>query len=138
MLRKETNRIIFHHSLSDFGNVEEISKWHALRKPPIIPLGYHFVILKDGTIERGRELNQVGAHCRGRNRDSIGVCFIGDFRRYEPSREQIQAAYNLYSELHFIYQKRLLIEFHRDKENPCPGPMLNRDDFIEILKRVDL
>lgn len=40
--------------------------------------GYHFVIPTDGTIETGRPLEQVGAHCKNHNRYSIGVCYIGD------------------------------------------------------------
>ena len=39
--------------------------------------GYHFVIPTDGTIETGRPLEQVGAHCKNHNRYSIGVCYIG-------------------------------------------------------------
>ena len=39
--------------------------------------GYHFVIPADGTIETGRPLEQVGAHCKNHNRYSIGVCYIG-------------------------------------------------------------
>ena len=39
--------------------------------------GYHYVIPTDGTIERGRPEQLPGAHCRGHNRHSIGVCYIG-------------------------------------------------------------
>ena len=39
--------------------------------------GYHYVIPTDGTIECGRPEQLPGAHCRGHNRHSIGVCYIG-------------------------------------------------------------
>lgn len=40
-------------------------------------IGYHYVIRLDGTVELGRRLEQVGAHVRGHNRKSIGICYIG-------------------------------------------------------------
>jgi hypothetical protein len=33
--------------------------------------------LLDGTIEQGRELEAVGAHTKGHNAHSIGICYIG-------------------------------------------------------------
>ncbi len=40
---------------------------------------YHFIIRRDGALERGVPLNVVGAHCDIRNHDqySLGVCFVG-------------------------------------------------------------
>ena len=43
--------------------------------------GYHYVIPTDGTIEPARPEEQPGAHCRGHNRHSIGVCYIGGLRQ---------------------------------------------------------
>ena len=31
----------------------------------------------DGTIEYGRPIEQIGAHCQGHNRNSIGICYVG-------------------------------------------------------------
>jgi N-acetylmuramoyl-L-alanine amidase len=39
--------------------------------------GYHYIILLDGTIEKGREDATTGAHVAGHNSSSIGVCYIG-------------------------------------------------------------
>ena len=89
--RKETNRIIFHHSLSTFGDVDEIRKWHKARGYEDI--GYHFVIPKDSNLQHGRKLNLQGAHAGtprpSRNSDSIGVCLIGNFEFEEPTDNQI-------------------------------------------------
>tara|TARA_B000000609_G_scaffold154464_1_gene144159 strand:- start:2766 stop:4424 length:1659 start_codon:yes stop_codon:yes gene_type:complete len=43
--------------------------------------GYHYVIRKDGTIERGRPINQQGAHAKtnGHNKYSIGVAFVAGY-----------------------------------------------------------
>lgn len=40
-------------------------------------IGYHWVVRLDGTVEQGRPEDETGAHCRGYNATSIGVCYIG-------------------------------------------------------------
>ena len=77
--------IIIHCSATktelDF-KAKDIDRMHRARGFNMI--GYHFVIDLDGTIEKGRPLEQEGAHCNTRgssgisyNKHSIGICFIG-------------------------------------------------------------
>ena len=40
-------------------------------------IGYHYYITRDGQVHEGRPVWQVGAHCKGHNRHSIGVCYEG-------------------------------------------------------------
>lgn len=40
-------------------------------------IAYHKFIRTDGTIEDGRKLETVGAHCEGYNKTSIGICLNG-------------------------------------------------------------
>ena len=40
-------------------------------------IGYHKIILRDGTIENGRPEYWIGAHVKGKNNKSLGVCLIG-------------------------------------------------------------
>ena len=40
-------------------------------------IGYHRVIERDGSIHRGRPDYWVGAHVKGHNETSLGVCLIG-------------------------------------------------------------
>ena len=56
-------------------NTDMIRKWHTDRG--FSDIGYHAVILTDGTIERGRPLNIQGAHVYGYNKDNFGICMIG-------------------------------------------------------------
>ena len=44
-------------------------------------IGYHYVIRKDGTIERGRPINKEGAHAKANGHDkySIGIAFVGGY-----------------------------------------------------------
>ena len=85
------DEVIIHHSASDFGNAATIEKWHTDPSVGFDSIGYHYVICNgfvapqgiyneyvDGLIETGRSDSQVGAHCRGKNGNSIGVCLIGN------------------------------------------------------------
>lgn len=53
----------------------EVDTWHKERGFDCI--GYHYLIRLDGTIEKGRSLNRIGAHCKGHNRHSVGICYVG-------------------------------------------------------------
>ena len=76
--RKETKHVIVHCAATkpsmDVG-VREIRQWHKERG--FLDIGYHFVIRRNGTIEDGRDVNQVGAHTVGQNETSVGVCLVG-------------------------------------------------------------
>jgi N-acetylmuramoyl-L-alanine amidase len=116
-------------------SAEEIDSWHRERGFECI--GYHYVVQPSGLIEDGRDLDYIGAHCRGKNFDSIGVALVGDFRATEPTYEQINSIGGLYHTLCTKYDKTLLVEFHRVSPNPCPGPMFDREDFIEQMSKFD-
>lgn len=53
----------------------EIDHWHRARG--FREIGYHFVIRRDGEVETGRPLGEIGAHARGHNHRSVGVCLVG-------------------------------------------------------------
>lgn len=70
--------IVIHCSATPAGKdytARDIDRWHKNRGWKGI--GYHFVIRLDGTIELGRPLAEVGAHVKGHNKHSIGICYIG-------------------------------------------------------------
>jgi N-acetylmuramoyl-L-alanine amidase len=78
MKREATNNIVLHCAAtrpSQNVGVADIRKWHKERGWSDI--GYHFVIRRDGRVERGRAEDEVGAHVAGRNIDSIGICMAG-------------------------------------------------------------
>ena len=71
--------IVVHCSASPQGrgdNAETIHRWHKERNWSGI--GYHYVILEMGQIERGRPEYWTGAHVAGHNSNTIGICLIGD------------------------------------------------------------
>ncbi len=75
---REINKIIIHCSATREGEnfeVAEIRKWHLARG--FNDIGYHFYIDLYGEIHKGRDINKIGAHCKGHNRNSIGICYCG-------------------------------------------------------------
>ena len=55
--------------------IERVKKWHLDRGWSDI--GYHYYITRDGKIHKGRNLSTIGAHVRGYNKTSIGICYEG-------------------------------------------------------------
>jgi N-acetylmuramoyl-L-alanine amidase len=53
----------------------DIDRWHKNRG--WAGIGYHKVVLLDGTVERGRDDMTIGAHVRGHNTDSLAIVYIG-------------------------------------------------------------
>ena len=81
---RDINKIIIHCSATPEGKhftVEDIRRWHT--KPVSqggrgwSDIGYHYVIYLDGTVHPGRPPEKIGAHCKGQNARSIGICYIG-------------------------------------------------------------
>lgn len=84
--------IVIHCSATPNGSrrtVEDIDAWHAAREfhrqpewrqvqnPDLAAIGYHYVIYPRGTVVTGRHVDEPGAHARGFNKRSIGICLIG-------------------------------------------------------------
>jgi len=55
--------------------VREIRKWHMDKGWSDI--GYHVVIRRNGEVEYGRNFSTPGAHVKGFNNKSLGVCLVG-------------------------------------------------------------
>lgn len=75
---RNINLIIVHCSATPEGrdvSVADIDRWH--RERGFDGIGYHYVVYIDGSVHEGRPLNKVGAHCKGHNAHSIGICYIG-------------------------------------------------------------
>ena len=75
---RKIDLIIVHCAATPEGKdftIDDIDRWH--RQQGFSSIGYHFVVYRDGSVHTGRPIEQVGAHCRGRNATSIGVCYIG-------------------------------------------------------------
>ena len=75
---RKIDKIIIHCTATAEGkdfHVKDVDKWHKARGWKGI--GYHYLITLDGTIEKGRGENEIGAHTTGQNKNSIGICYVG-------------------------------------------------------------
>lgn len=132
--RYMTKKIILHHANASTCSAEDIHTWHLNRGWSGI--GYHFVVRKDGTIERGRPIDRVGAHCTGQNVDSIGVCFEGDFEKETMPDVQLQAGRELMAYIKGLYGQGLVIAKHKSfMATDCPGKNFPFDELIKKEKK---
>lgn len=70
--------IVVHCSATPEGrrhNAEDLRRWH--KQKGWSDIGYHHVVLLDGSVEPGRPESVAGAHVAGHNSNSIGVVYIG-------------------------------------------------------------
>jgi N-acetylmuramoyl-L-alanine amidase len=108
-------------------------------------IGYHYMILPDGTVKQGRPEHCVGAHARGFN-DYIGIVLVGDFSSKDnphgekappaPSRQQMDAVLALCRTLKVKYSIPLArILRHRDvARTECPGDRFPYAELIHALQ----
>lgn len=78
-MMRRIDEIIVHCSATPEGrdvSMADIRKWHVEERG-WSDVGYHFVVTLDGTVHVGRPMDRAGAHCKGRNGNSIGVCYVG-------------------------------------------------------------
>jgi len=117
--RTETTEIYCHHAATKKCSAEQIHSWHKGFGWPGI--GYHYLVRKDGSIERGRPEDTVGAHASGHNSYSIGICFEGNFEIEEMPEAQKKAGKELIAYLKAKYKIDKVLR-HRDvNATACPG-----------------
>ena len=79
MITRKIDKIIVHCSATREGqhiDVDTIRDWHVNGRG-WSDIGYHYVIYLDGTVHPGRPIERSGAHTKGQNSNSIGICYIG-------------------------------------------------------------
>lgn len=111
---------------SQKAGVKEVRAWH--RAKGWADVGYHFIVRRNGTVEKGRPLSQTGAHVQGWNRNNIGICLEGGLneKSWAPennfTREQWRALKPLVAGLRAKAKKAKIVG-HRDFPNvqkACP------------------
>ncbi|WP_142850901.1 N-acetylmuramoyl-L-alanine amidase [Telmatospirillum sp. J64-1] len=84
-MSRRVDKLVVHCSATPEGrdvSAKDIDRWH--RGQGFRKIGYHYVIRLDGTIEKGRDEAEVGAHVQGHNANSIGICLIGGVSADDP------------------------------------------------------
>lgn len=112
--------IVIHHSATPNASVtvdaQEIHRWH--KEQGFLGIGYNYVVLKDGTVEAGRPEYWVGAHAKGKNTLSIGVCIVGTG---EPEGDQNKQAKLLVAALKNRYPTAKVCGHNNLGDTECPG-----------------
>ena len=75
---RDITHIVVHHSASVLTTTaEDLERWHVAGNG-WSDVGYHWIVEMDGSLHAGRPLDVVGAHVRGHNAQSWGICLVGD------------------------------------------------------------
>ena len=125
---RNITKIIVHCSATPEGkdySVATIRQWHL--KEGYSDIGYHWVIYRDGSINKGRDESVVGAHCTGQNTCSIGVCYIGGMdaanKKAQDTRTDAQKAslLKLLKDLKRKYPKAKVFSHKDFAQKACPS-----------------
>jgi N-acetylmuramoyl-L-alanine amidase len=158
-------RIIIHHSLTKDGAVVDwqairryhmswaycgniVSKEEANEligdgkrvKRPWTNIGYHYGIEKinsDYEILVGRQLNQIGAHTRGHNQESLGICLVGNYDIDIVGDSLLRVASKLVKSHMSIFNISPNNVFGHNEFNShktCPGSNFNMEAFRNKLR----
>lgn len=120
-ITRSFSAVVVHYSASDDVSASTIRQWHLERG--FSDIGYHFVIRRNGSIETGRNINVVGAHTKGHNNYTVGICLTGsNTHSWFPSSAQISSLRALIREIMNKQPKCKKVFLHREL-NPtlCPG-----------------
>ncbi len=144
-------KIIVHHSLTkDSGTVSwgDIRRYHITPPPDgmgMLDIGYHagVELVESGghslnfEVLMGRMWDEEGAHTKGQNNSSLGICFIGNYDLIEPPEEMLEAGakvvalwvalYNISCEL--IYGHHFFASY-----KTCPGLKFPLERFITMVR----
>lgn len=150
--------IVIHHSAIPFlqneysPDVKTIDEIHKRKGYGIFywgktyHVGYHYIILPDGTLQQGRPEKSRGAHTSGYN-DYIGICLIGDFSfknetdwktDQRPTNEQMQTLTVIVKDLQLKYDlppDKVKTHKELNSETTCPGENFPGDNFFEQIKK---
>ena len=133
---RNIDSIIVHCSATKAGQdftAADIDCWH--RERGFNGIGYHYVIRLDGKLEKGRDVALAGAHCKGWNERSVGICYIGGLdENGRPADTRTNAQKRVLYQIIIDLQREyniLQVLGHRDT-----SPDLNGDGVIEPYEYV--
>ena len=128
MARKDTDFIIIHCSATGPNHdvdIKDVDRWH--RELGWKMVGYHFFIKRDGTVQKGRELMDGGAHAGPEyNNRSIGICMAGGVAEDGKTPEdnftnyQWKALWHLVKEMTITFPEAQVIGHNDVAAKACP------------------
>lgn len=146
-----TKQVIIHCAATPNGkpiSVERIDDMHRRRgfkrtkknvaafNSDLKHIGYNFYIDVDGSCHNGRGLNEVGAHVRGHNRGTVGVCMAGTDKFTDA---QWMTLRNLAKALEYMYRNDVVFKGHRDYSPDLNGDgKITSNEFIKLCPGFDV
>lgn len=125
MKHRKIDKIIIHCSATSEGvNItpSTIKHWHIQRG--FKDIGYHFVVTLDGRVHVGRPLSEVGAHTKGQNSHSIGICYVGGLKNGQPfdtrTDAQKDTLFRLIKELRHSFPNATIHGHNEFANKACP------------------
>ena len=135
-MREKTTHIVIHCSATppdmDIG-AKRIRKWHL--DNGWSDIGYHYVIRRNGAIENGRHPDAKGAHVKGYNSTSLGICLVGGVDKHQNAENnftayQFDALKELLKTVWRMYPAVQIVG-HRDLDNKKECPSFDVEEWLE-------
>lgn len=124
---RKINKLIIHCSDTDAPHTaEDVNRWH-IQDNGWDAIGYNYFIEQNSFLSAGRPLWQVGAHCKGHNSDSIGVCLAG---REKFTVKQFARLAELIEDLQIMFPE-IEIFGHSDLDSGKTCPNFDVRSFID-------
>ena len=142
---RKIDRIVVHCSATrenaDY-SVDDIRGWHKQRG--FRDIGYHFLIGLSGDIKKGRPIEQVGAHAKGYNTHSIGICYVGGLGTDNKPKDtrttaQTHAVRALVCALKSIFGENVTVVGHRDLSVDLNGDgVISKNEWMKSCPCFDV
>jgi len=141
-------RVIVHHSLTkDSATVS----WGAIRRYHTQTLkwagiGYHcgveLIISGDEPCYEallGRMWDRSGAHARGHNHNSLGICFVGNYDKIAPKKEMLEAGARviaLWLKLYGLTVDDIYSHHNFNINKSCPGKLFDMEQLKMFVRKL--
>lgn len=141
--------IIVHHSggtdsnpLADSSNytLTQCNADHKARFNMLSSLGhycgYTYFIDKNGVVTQTRKDGEEGAHTKGYNSNSIGICLAGNFDAFMPTQKQITSLTKLLKEKSAQYSipASNIVPHRKFTSKTCFGKLLSDTWAADLIK----
>lgn len=123
-------------------DVATVRDWHVNQRG-FRDIGYHLLIHLDGTIEKGRPIEQSGAHAKGHNKHSIGVVYVGGLNsegrpkdtrtvaQYHALRRCVETLKVIYGDVDVMGHRDLSVDLNGDG-------MISRNEWMKSCPCFDV
>ena len=118
---RKIDKIICHCSATEepnHDNIEVIRVWHMAKGWDDV--GYHFFVNKSGSLEIGRPIGMIGAHCKGENTGSIGICLAGNGAFTEFQFKTLKKLCLNLCQTFDLHEADIFPHWHFNKNKTCP------------------